>query len=88
MKQNKNYNSYTSKWLGFIMLLAAFLFPVNQLIAQDDWETEGGEIEDVEILIEKDKKLTLNEASRLYEKVTPAPLDTAKTAQKLSLIHI
>ncbi len=81
-KRDTERVGYKRIFLNLLLILVILLAATNQLKAQDDWETEGGEIEDVEILIEKNKKLTLNEASRLYEKVTPAPLDTAKTAQK------
>ena len=39
-----------------------------------DWEDRTGEIEDAEIVVEKDKKIELPPASRLYEKISPLPL--------------
>ncbi|MDN5213586.1 hypothetical protein QQ020_16055 [Fulvivirgaceae bacterium BMA12] len=52
-----------------------FLCCLSGLVVRaQEWEDQTGEIEDAEIVIEKDKKIELPPASRLYEKISPLPL--------------
>ena len=52
------------------MILCFFSY----MATAQEWEDQTGEIEDAEIVIEKDKKIELPPASRLYEKISPLPL--------------
>ena len=52
-----------------------------QLQAQDDNWDEEGEIEDAEVVIEKDRQIELPPASRSYEKVAPLPLQIDRSEQ-------
>lgn len=66
------------------ILFFTFLFllvSVYPLAAQDPWE-EDGEIEDAEIIIEKDQKIELPPASRNFEKVPPPPVAPAESEQQ------
>ncbi len=47
--------------------------------AQEDWEDQTGDIEDAEVVIEKNVKIVLPFASRNFEKIAPLPLPTAPT---------
>ena len=54
------------------ILLLSFLIGAGQSVfAQEDWE-ETGEIEDAQVIIEKDRKIELPAANRTYEKVPPS----------------
>ena len=63
---------------GQIVVLL-FFSSIAAVYAQD-WE-EDGEIQDAEVVIEKDRQITLPPASRSYEKVAPLPLDVDRTDQ-------
>ncbi len=54
-------------------ILLAFVCLVSNVSAQE-WEDKTGEVEDAEVVIEKDKKIELPAASRLFEKISPLPL--------------
>lgn len=61
----------------FASILLIGLSFTTQLMAQQqnegDWE-ESGQIEDAQVIIEKDRKLELPQAVRNYEKVPPLPV--------------
>ena len=46
----------------------------QSVLAQEKWD-ETGEIEDAQVIIEKDRKITLPPANRTYEKVPPTVID-------------
>lgn len=53
-----------------------FLYLSGSALAQEtdpDWEQEG-EIDDTEVVIEKDREITLSTASRRYEPIPPVPV--------------
>lgn len=55
-----------------IYLLLFLLICSTNVLAQQDWDANG-EIEDAEVIIEKDRRIELPPASRNYEKVPPLP---------------
>jgi hypothetical protein len=61
-----------------ISTFAVLLICSIQTLAQSTWG-EDGEIEDAEILIEKDRKIELPPALRNFEKVSPPPVQPVKT---------
>lgn len=66
-----------------IYVLLIFLISMNTLMVnaqQDDWD-EDGEIQDAEVVIEKDRQITLPPANRSYEKVAPLPLEIDRAPQ-------
>ncbi|WP_258104967.1 hypothetical protein [Marinoscillum sp. MHG1-6] len=66
-----------------IIQIAFFLltgFLVGEVIAQDQTDAQG-EIEDVQVIIEKDKPLELPKANRLYERSQVTPLEKNGTEQ-------
>jgi len=54
------------------------LFSSLPLIGQEQWEQEG-EIEDAEIVVEKERIIKLPEERRNFEKIQPSPIDEALT---------
>ena len=72
-----------------VLLLVFYILIPNALIAQEDWEGDG-EIEDSQVIIEKDKKIILPNASRSYDKVKqyPKPDTPAKLEYSFSPIQI
>ncbi|GJM30309.1 MAG: hypothetical protein DHS20C17_29440 [Cyclobacteriaceae bacterium] len=57
-------------------------------MSQDqDWE-EDGAIQDAEVVIEKDRQITLETANRGYEKVSPLPVQTNSEPQTYSFTPI
>src|SRR5690554_1059682 len=65
-------NCYVPMFYRFILILFVLSFMVGQATAQN-WEDNGAEIEDVRVVIEKDRTIELPAASRNYEKVPPLP---------------
>ena len=55
------------------ILISLITFMAQTTFAQQEWD-ESGEIEDAQVIIEKDKKLELPRASRNYEKIPPLPV--------------
>ena len=67
-------------------ILIQLLIPLAGIPAfgQDqDWD-EDGAIQDAEVIIEKERQITLEKASRGYEKVAPLPLQSDKEPQVYS----
>lgn len=54
------------------LFLVGFTFLSTGLFAQEEWEKNDGEIEDVEIQIVKDREITLPKANRNFEKIPPS----------------
>ncbi len=59
-----------------LLTLAFVIFSVSIVHAQ---EWESGEIKDVEIEIRKDRQIVLSKANRLFEKIPPRSVESAKT---------
>lgn len=59
------------KILKNITLLLLMVASASVVFAQEDWEKNDGEIEDVEIEIVKDREITLPKANRNFEKIAP-----------------
>ena len=64
-------------------LLALFLISLSTRAQQPGvqspaWEQEEGEIDDTEVVIEKDREIELPEASRQFERVPPADVQAPK----------
>lgn len=57
-----------------------FILSSMTVFAQEEWEKNDGEIEDVEIEIVKDREITLPKANRNFEKIPPTSL-TKNTGQ-------
>ena len=57
--------------LFFLLLLATTLYA-----QQPAWEQEEGEIDDAEVVIEKDREIELPPAARSFERVPPPPVTT------------
>ncbi len=55
----------------YIVMILTYLGP-GALMGQENWELEG-DVQDAEIVIEKDLKITLPPAIRQFEKVAPMP---------------
>lgn len=70
-------------WLAMIV----FWFFSLPVLAQDDWDEEG-EIEDTEVVIEKDRKIVLPPANRGYEKVAPLPIESNDEAQQYQFNNV
>ncbi len=69
------------RWLWLPSLLC---FGMLTLQAQDpEWE-EDGAIQDAEVVIEKERQITLEKANRGYEKVSPLPTEPDTVAQRYS----
>ena len=67
-------------FLPTVLVLASTAF----LMAQDeDWD-EDGAIQDAEVIIEKERQITLENANRGYEKVTPLPVQVNQGPQTYS----
>jgi len=67
--------------VGFNFLVVSVLnsFSIINLLAQDEKEKWGeGEIQKVEILITKDRQITVPQANRNFEKVPPRPAEPIK----------
>ncbi len=74
-------------FIGFIVMMLMWASAVNVQAQQDDWE-EDGEIQDAEVVIEKDRQITLPPASRSYEKVAPLPLEIDRSNQSYKFDRI
>jgi len=71
--QELTYYKKSSKSALTTLVALVCTLSVFQVTAQDrDW-TEGGELEDVEIEIVKEREITLPQANRNFEKVPPRP---------------
>lgn len=75
---------------GVVLVILAFCLNFS-LWGQDqdpNWD-EDGAIQDAEVVIEKDRQITLEKANRGYEKVSPLPLqaDTVPQSYSFSPIH-
>ncbi len=78
--------------LVYIRLVCAFItagtFAAVPINAQDqDWE-EDGEIQDAEVIIEKDRQIELPPANRSYQKVAPLPIEVDRSTQTYSFEKI
>ncbi len=71
----KTYSSIVNFRTSGLLLLAFALLTVCDLQGQD---TGQGEIEKVEIVIEKNKQITLPQAVRNFEKIPPRPIEPIK----------
>lgn len=60
---------------------------LTPLYSQDDWDN-GGEIEDVEIEIVKDREITLPKASRNFDKIPPMRFETAAPSTDYSFADL
>jgi hypothetical protein len=68
----------------FYLLLVIMVIVDLSIKAQDqDWG-EDGAIQDAEVVIEKDRQITLEKANRGYEKVSPLPTEPDTVAQQYS----
>src|SRR5688572_24095465 len=63
-----NFSFLIRAVLAFI-IMSSYSFPA---ISQD-WEDNAAELDDAQVIIEKDRKIELPAASRSYEKVPPLP---------------
>ncbi len=70
--------------LFYIFMLLVFSLP---LAAQEDWEGRG-EIEEAEIIIEKDRKIVLPAASRVFEKMPPFELPKGKLGLEYTYLPV
>ncbi len=67
----------------FYLTIPLVLF-IHPVIGQDqDWEDDGA-IQDAEVVIEKDRQITLDKANRGYEKVAPLPMEPNTESQQYS----
>ena len=74
--------------LKWICLQVVMLFFGSYLVAQDqNWE-EDGDIQDAEVIIEKERQITLEKANRGFEKVAPHPVEITGTDQNYSFDYI
>jgi len=66
-----------------------FIFFVSPLFSQDDpnWEEEG-EIEEAEVVIEKDRQIELPTANRNYERVPPLPVNEPDIDLSYQLVEV
>lgn len=60
----------------FFLLVIVFAFQIN-VFAQDESNSQGGDLEDVEIEIIKERRITLPQAIRNFEKIPPRPAESA-----------
>ncbi len=66
-------------WLKiFFYSLFSFLL-VFSAKAQEQWEEGEGDIEDAQVIIEKDREIELPQASRNFERIPPLPVKTVST---------
>jgi hypothetical protein len=69
--------------------LAVILFLTStSVFAQDQEWDEDGAIQDAEVVIEKDRQITLEKANRGYEKVSPLPVQSSSEPQTYSFTPI
>jgi hypothetical protein len=59
-----------------LLSLTLILFATVAVFAQQEWES--GEIKDVQIEIVKDRQIVLPQANRLFEKISPRPVENAR----------
>lgn len=64
-----------------ILFFTFSMFLVNLSFAQEDWE-DGREIEDVQIVVEKNKKIELPVSSRKFEKIDNLKVEDVNTKQE------
>ncbi len=65
----------------FIGFLVCLLLLLNSIAwAQEEWE-ESGEIQEAEVVIEKDREIILPYQARSYEKIPPVPIQTGGVRQ-------
>jgi hypothetical protein len=70
----------STKYSSFLAVVATCLISITGY-SQKEWEA-GGEIEDVEIEIVKERQITLPKANRNFEKIPPRPSETIKNPIK------
>ncbi len=58
-----------------ILSLFTLLFLISMLPAQSSWEEDEGELQDAQIIIEKDKQLEVPPAERDFSKIPPIPME-------------
>ncbi len=76
-------------WVGGLLLIGYFLLPSTQTKAQDQKEKWGeGEISKVEVVIEKDRQITVPQANRNFEKVSPRPAEAIKPEIKYQFTNL
>ena len=69
---------------GIILQLILILSGGLAVLAQNEEWDEDGAIPDAEVVIEKDRQITLEKASRGYEKVSPLPMPVNQGEQTYS----
>ena len=74
---------------AFFSLLIFSFFVTTSLLAQQnpDWEEEG-EIEEAEVVIEKDRQIDLPLANRNYERVPPLPVSVPEINIDYSFVEV
>src|ERR1041385_7010674 len=74
---------------GFLLPTVCCLLPTFQSHAQDQKEKWGeGEISKVEVVIEKDRQITVPQANRNFEKVSPRPAEPIKPEIKYQFTNL
>jgi hypothetical protein len=77
-----------SQWRTGVLIGTMMLLSAVSLFGQDQEWDEDGAIQDAEVVIEKDRQITLEKANRGYEKVGPLPDNVNRQPQQYSFDYI
>ena len=90
MNKNSKNNLARASAIGkifSIVFVLVFGF-VQQSIAQETWERKEGEIESAEVVISKERELTLPIANRNFQKIPPISLSSAFGKQQYNFVDV
>ena len=77
-----------NQWRTGVLISTMMLLSAVSLFGQDQEWDEDGAIQDAEVVIEKDRQITLEKANRGYEKVGPLPDNVNRQPQQYSFDYI